>query len=110
MYLLTFSGPQGIGARTNDEPLEAGVFVSDGIIVFYVQYWLWKYYRSDSAHRVVFPIVLEPGYYEDGSFGLRIESILLLKHVTLEVKVNFNGHLFNRFIFSLVFVVDKLLI
>ena len=81
MYLLTFSGPQGIGARTNDEPLEAGVFVSD-----------------------------EPGYYEDGSFGLRIESILLLKHVTLEVKVNFNGHLFNRFIFSLVFVVDKLLI
>ena len=56
MYFLSFSGPQGIGARTNDEPLEAGVFVSD-----------------------------EPGYYEDGSFGLRIESILLLKHVTLEV-------------------------
>ena len=24
------SGPQSIGARTNDEPLEAGVFVSDG--------------------------------------------------------------------------------
>ena len=34
MYLLTFSGPQGIGARTNDEPLEAGVFVSDGIRYF----------------------------------------------------------------------------
>ena len=32
-------------------------------------------------------IVLEPGYYEDGSFGVRIESILLLKPVTLEASV-----------------------
>jgi hypothetical protein len=29
--LYFVSGPQSIGARTNDEPLEAGVFVSDGI-------------------------------------------------------------------------------
>lgn len=27
------SGPQSIGARTNDEPLEAGVFVSDGTYI-----------------------------------------------------------------------------
>ena len=31
--LYFVSGPQSIGARTNDEPLEAGVFVSDGIYI-----------------------------------------------------------------------------
>ncbi|XP_028403265.1 xaa-Pro aminopeptidase 1-like isoform X1 [Dendronephthya gigantea] len=54
-FLNVHEGPQGIGARTNDEPLESGMFVSD-----------------------------EPGFYQEGSFGFRIESILLLKPVTLE--------------------------
>ncbi|CAB3987481.1 Hypothetical predicted protein [Paramuricea clavata] len=63
-FLNVHEGPQSIGARTNDEPLEAGVFVSD-----------------------------EPGYYEDDSFGVRIESILLLKPVTLENNFNNIGYL-----------------
>ncbi|XP_046850039.1 xaa-Pro aminopeptidase 1-like isoform X2 [Xenia sp. Carnegie-2017] len=54
-FLNVHEGPQGIGTRTNDEPLEAGVFVSD-----------------------------EPGYYEDGAFGVRIESVILVIPVTLE--------------------------
>ena len=29
---------------------------------------------------------LEPGYYEDGAFGIRIENVLLVKSVELEVK------------------------
>ena len=29
--------------------------------------------------------VLEPGYYEDGAFGIRIENVLLVKPVELEV-------------------------
>ena len=28
----------------------------------------------------------EPGYYEDGAFGIRIENVLLVKPVELEVK------------------------
>ena len=35
---------------------------------------------------ICFAIVLEPGYYENGAFGIRIENILVLKDVTLEVK------------------------
>ena len=29
---------------------------------------------------------IEPGFYQEGSFGIRIESILLVKPVTLEVR------------------------
>ena len=28
---------------------------------------------------------VEPGFYEDGSFGIRIENVLLVKRVVLEV-------------------------
>ena len=28
---------------------------------------------------------VEPGFYEDGSFGIRIENVLLVKPVVLEV-------------------------
>ena len=31
--------------------------------------------------------VSEPGYYEDGAFGIRIENVLLVKPVELEVKM-----------------------
>ena len=33
--------------------------------------------------------VSEPGYYEDGAFGIRIENVLLVKPVELEVKMLF---------------------
>ena len=33
-------------------------------------------------------VCLEPGYYEDGAFGIRIENVLLVKPVELEVKIN----------------------
>lgn len=45
-------GPQGIGQRIayNDIPLEVGMTVTD-----------------------------EPGYYEDGKFGIRIENVILVR-------------------------------
>lgn len=35
----------------------------------------------------------EPGYYEDGKFGIRIESILLSKNVTLKYNFHNKGYL-----------------
>ena len=48
-YLSVHEGPHGISKR-NNIPLEAGMIVS-----------------------------VEPGYYEEGEFGIRIENILLIK-------------------------------
>ncbi|CAL8270474.1 xaa-Pro aminopeptidase 1 isoform X1 [Gadus morhua] len=49
-FLNVHEGPCGISYKTfADEPLEAGMIVSD-----------------------------EPGYYEDGSFGIRIENVVLV--------------------------------
>ncbi|XP_027057232.1 xaa-Pro aminopeptidase 1-like [Pocillopora damicornis] len=58
-FLNVHEGPQGIGfrSRENEAPLEAGMMVTD-----------------------------EPGYYEDGAFGIRIENVLLVKPVELQVK------------------------
>ena len=33
-------------------------------------------------------VCLEPGYYEDGAFGIRIENVLLVKPVELEVRIS----------------------
>lgn len=65
-FLNVHEGPQGIGSRSrpNEEPLQAGMFVSD-----------------------------EPGYYLDGLFGIRIESIFHIKQVTLENNFNNVGFL-----------------
>uniref|UniRef100_A0A7M4EZY5 X-prolyl aminopeptidase 1 n=1 Tax=Crocodylus porosus TaxID=8502 RepID=A0A7M4EZY5_CROPO len=60
-FLNVHEGPCGISYKTfADEPLEAGMVVSD-----------------------------EPGYYEDGSFGIRIENVVLV--VPAETKYNFKN-------------------
>jgi len=53
-YLNVHEGPHGIGTRIvfNDTPLQSGMTVTD-----------------------------EPGYYEDGKFGIRIENVLLVRQV-----------------------------
>ncbi|XP_015747248.1 PREDICTED: xaa-Pro aminopeptidase 1-like, partial [Acropora digitifera] len=57
-FLNVHEGPQSISyrSRENEASLEAGMMVTD-----------------------------EPGYYEDGAFGIRIESVLLVKPIELEV-------------------------
>jgi len=50
-------GPIGISPRNSDDPpLESGMFLSD-----------------------------EPGYYEDGAFGIRIENVVQVVEKTLKV-------------------------
>ena len=56
-FICLFSGPIGISPRNSDDPaLEAGMFLSD-----------------------------EPGYYEDGAFGIRIENIIQVVEKKLKV-------------------------
>uniref|UniRef100_A0A8D0GIV6 Xaa-Pro aminopeptidase 1 n=1 Tax=Sphenodon punctatus TaxID=8508 RepID=A0A8D0GIV6_SPHPU len=60
-FLNVHEGPCGISYKTfADEPLEAGMIVSD-----------------------------EPGYYEDGSFGIRIENVVLV--IRAKTKYNFSN-------------------
>ncbi|CAO3670247.1 unnamed protein product [Rhizopus microsporus] len=61
-FLNVHEGPHGIGIRIayNDTPLAAGMTVTD-----------------------------EPGYYEDGKFGIRIENVIIVKDV--ETPNNFGG-------------------
>jgi len=65
-FLNVHEGPQRIGPRgvENEAPLEAGMMVTD-----------------------------EPGYYEDGTFGIRIENVLLVKPVELENNFKDRGYL-----------------
>ncbi|KAI8977327.1 peptidase M24, structural domain-containing protein [Mycotypha africana] len=61
-FLNVHEGPHGIGIRPhyNDTPLAVGMTVTD-----------------------------EPGYYEDGKFGIRIENVILVKDA--ETPNNFGG-------------------
>ncbi|XP_067252480.1 xaa-Pro aminopeptidase 1 isoform X2 [Chanodichthys erythropterus] len=60
-FLNVHEGPCGISYKTfADEPLEAGMIVSD-----------------------------EPGYYEDGSFGIRLENVVLV--VPAKTKYNYRN-------------------
>jgi len=65
-FLNVHEGPQGIGtlASYNDTPLLAGMTVTD-----------------------------EPGYYEDGNFGIRIENVLLVRNVQLRNNFGDRGYL-----------------
>ncbi|KAI7791471.1 xaa-Pro aminopeptidase 1 isoform X1 [Triplophysa rosa] len=60
-FLNVHEGPCGISYKTfADEPLEAGMIVSD-----------------------------EPGYYEDGSFGIRLENVVLV--IPIKTKYNYRN-------------------
>ncbi|KAJ3005384.1 hypothetical protein HKX48_000717 [Thoreauomyces humboldtii] len=65
-FLNVHEGPHGIGTRIgfNDTPLEAGMSVTN-----------------------------EPGYYEDGNFGIRIENVLLIKEVKTKHNFGDRGYL-----------------
>ncbi|RGB34801.1 Creatinase/aminopeptidase [Rhizophagus diaphanus] len=72
-YLNVHEGPHGIGTRIvfNDVPLQAGMTVTN-----------------------------EPGYYEDGKFGVRIESVVLVKEVDTPHNFGNRGYLgFERITF-----------
>lgn len=87
-----------------DHPIEEGQFFSDGNL--YIHCFKSKYIRICSEtkipnilnyleRRIFFEYVkfinitiiifIEPGYYEDGSFGMRVESIMEVKKFNLKV-------------------------
>ena len=41
--------------------------------------------KTQNHKLIVVFFSVEPGFYEDGSFGIRIENVLLVKPVVLEV-------------------------
>ncbi|CAG8728850.1 11662_t:CDS:2, partial [Acaulospora morrowiae] len=65
-FLNVHEGPQGIGTRIafNDVPLQVGMTVTN-----------------------------EPGYYEDGKFGIRIETVLLVREVKTPNNFGDRGYL-----------------
>jgi len=65
-FLNVHEGPHGIGTRVafNDTPLQASMTVTN-----------------------------EPGYYEDGKFGIRIENVLLVKEVETPNNFGDRGYL-----------------
>ncbi|CAG8931799.1 unnamed protein product [Penicillium salamii] len=64
-YLNVHEGPIGIGTRVQytEVPIAAGNVISDGSHTFFL-----LTIKTELTHRT------EPGYYEDGKFGIRIES------------------------------------
>lgn len=77
-------GPQGIGVRIayNDTPLKPGMVISNGLSSLFVQECLVDY-------------LTEPGYYEDGKFGIRIENIVIVQPA--KPPNNFGGKEYYKF-------------
>ncbi|OWK07428.1 XPNPEP1 [Cervus elaphus hippelaphus] len=115
-FLNVHEGPCGISYKTfSDEPLEAGMIVTDDKSASWEEVYLGSCTglsgpssvspsekrsrpRSDSFSVRVFLagcssfrvwFVSEPGYYEDGAFGIRIENVVLV--VPVKTKYNFNN-------------------
>lgn len=63
-YLNVHEGPQNISPRSADAVLKAGMTITD-----------------------------EPGYYEDGKFGIRIENVLLVREAKTECNFGSVGYL-----------------
>lgn len=87
-----------------DHPIEEGQFFSDGNL--YIHCLKWKCIRICSETKIpnivnylerrfclnmwslkILQLLffIEPGYYEDGSFGMRVESIMEVKKFNLKV-------------------------
>ncbi|CAE7168224.1 unnamed protein product [Rhizoctonia solani] len=85
-YLCVHEGPQGIGTRIayNDTKLKEGMVLSNGITPI----------DSSSCRTVLIQIIVaEPGYYADGKFGIRIESIVLVRKVSTPNDFGSRGYL-----------------
>jgi Xaa-Pro aminopeptidase len=82
-FLNVHEGPQGIGTRIayNETHLKTGMVMSNGaIFVILVRGTLSL--SLTKSH-------IEPGYYADGKFGIRIENIVLVRPA--ETPNNFGG-------------------
>lgn len=93
-FLNVHEGPCGISYKTfADEPLEAGMIVSDGTkthILLLISSLPLIHFFCNAIFRChyfnyLICFVSEPGYYEDGSFGIRLENVVLVVPATTKV-------------------------
>jgi Xaa-Pro aminopeptidase len=89
-FLNVHEGPHGIGTRIayNDIPLENGMTVTNGMEnrCKFATTWCFNLLRT------AFLLLrsLEPGYYHDHHFGIRIENIMFVRQTSApEVPNNF---------------------
>lgn len=110
--VLSFTGPCGISPRVSaaEIPLEAGMILSDGeemvggggiecCSVEYIFMFLALIKNKNQAIGMMKPplaiwdkitlklCLVEPGYYEDGKFGVRIENLVLVVKAETKVRI-----------------------
>lgn len=98
-FLNVHEGPIGIGmyrAMPDDPGLQENMFVSNGmssLTTFNFSRFnftnLFNGFSIKLHYSSHFSIIPEPGYYETGQFGIRIEDIVQI--VPAKVENNFNG-------------------
>lgn len=87
-YLNVHEGPHGIGVRIGMwNPLRSGVL----LIFFFANLKLTAY--NSSPLKVGMTISNEPGYYADGRFGIRLESIVLVREAKTSNNFGDKGYL-----------------
>ena len=64
------------------------------------------YHISSLKNKLLFPCFLEPGYYEDGSFGIRLENVLIVKEASTEFDFGDKGYLSFEHITWVCFIPD----
>ena len=70
--------------------------------------------KTQNHKLIVVFFSVEPGFYEDGSFGIRIENVLLVKPVVLEVMTDdcwcFSSYIFFYHLLMCLFIYFKSLL
>jgi Xaa-Pro aminopeptidase len=90
-YLSVHESPASIGqgtSRVTDEPLDIGMVESDGLVL----------QKTLITNIIKMRFFLEPGYYQEGQFGIRLETDVEV----VRAKVSNVGYL-NKIIFNLGF-------
>ncbi|MBA0688343.1 hypothetical protein Goari_006141, partial [Gossypium aridum] len=79
-YLNVHEGPHQISFRpqARNVPLQVSMTVTDAEVI------------TNRIRKFLFP---EPGYYEDGNFGIRLENVLVIKEADTEFNFGDKGYL-----------------
>lgn len=88
-FLNVHEGPHGIGTRAsyNESPFAEGMTITNGTYNVFGVCDIWT--QDLLILTFFFFINSEPGYYEDGKFGIRIENVLLVRKA--DTPHNFGG-------------------
>ncbi|MBA0881538.1 hypothetical protein Goshw_025792 [Gossypium schwendimanii] len=86
-YLNVHEGPHQISFRpqARNVPLQVSMTVTDGYMYYCIAEVI-----TNRIRKFLFP---EPGYYEDGNFGIRLENVLVIKEADTEFNFGDKGYL-----------------